>query len=126
MNPKLERKPFVACLIGLVVTATDRELIDDAATLLAGGHTHQQLMRRFDRQWLINPGSVGMTFSRTRTDRSGSVPPWTEYAVVTVENGAIDVSLRAVPLDLERVRAQAPADFPYRDDWLAEWADPDS
>ena len=36
MNPKLERKPFVACLIGLVVTATDRELIDDAATLLAG------------------------------------------------------------------------------------------
>jgi type III secretion protein HrpB1 len=36
MNPKLERKPFVACLIGLVVLATDRELLDDAATLLAG------------------------------------------------------------------------------------------
>jgi type III secretion protein HrpB1 len=36
MNPKLERKPFVACLIGLVVMATDRELLDDAAALLSG------------------------------------------------------------------------------------------
>ena len=36
MNPKLERKPFVASLIGLVVAATDRELTDDAAALLAG------------------------------------------------------------------------------------------
>lgn len=36
MNPKLERKSFVACLIGMVVMATERELTDDAATLLAG------------------------------------------------------------------------------------------
>jgi type III secretion protein HrpB1 len=36
MNPKLERKSFVACLIGLVVLATDRELTDDAAALLNG------------------------------------------------------------------------------------------
>jgi type III secretion protein HrpB1 len=36
MNPKLERKSFVACLIGLVVLATDRDLTDDAAALLGG------------------------------------------------------------------------------------------
>jgi len=36
MNPKLERKSFVACLIGMVVMATDRELIDDASALLGG------------------------------------------------------------------------------------------
>ncbi|MCO5220415.1 MAG: metallophosphatase family protein [Thermomicrobiales bacterium] len=94
------------------------------ATLLAGGHTHTQLMRRFGEQWLINPGSVGMTFCRTRIDRPNSAPPWAEYAIVTVEHGAIDVSLRAVPLDLARVRAQAPADMPFRDEWLMDWADP--
>src|SRR5215218_2757763 len=32
-----------------------REAIDGStATLLAGGHTHHQLLRRFDGQWLIN------------------------------------------------------------------------
>lgn len=91
------------------------------ATLLAGGHTHNQLMRRFGEQWLINPGSVGMTFRRTRVDRPTASPPWAEYAVVTVEDGAIDVSLKAVPLDRASVRAQASADFPGRDEWLEDW-----
>lgn len=107
---------------------TPEDLIDaiegSTATLLAGGHTHNQLMRRFDRQWLINPGSVGATSRRTRVDHPTGAPPWAEYGVVTVEHGAIDVSLKAIPLDLEAVRAQAPADFPYRDGWLAEWAGP--
>ena len=99
-----------------------REAIDGStATLLAGGHTHHQLLRRFDRQWLINPGSVGMTHRQTRVDRPTGAPPWAEYGIVTVQNGAIDVSLRAVPLDLERVRAQAPVGMPHRDDFLSAW-----
>ena len=88
-----------------------REAIDGStATLLAGGHTHHQLLRRFDGQWLINPGSVGLTHRQTQVDQPTGAPPWAEYGIVTVENGAIDVSLRAIPLDLERVRAQAPRD----------------
>jgi predicted phosphodiesterase len=101
-----------------------REAIDGStATLLAGGHTHHQLLRRFDGQWLINPGSVGMTHRRTQVDRPTLTPPWAEYAVVTVEDGAIDVSLRAIPIDLERWRAQGSA-MPHRDDWLSEWPMP--
>jgi hypothetical protein len=101
------------------------EAIDGStATLLAGGHTHHQLLRRFDRQWLINPGSVGMTHRLTRVDRETTTPPWAEYGVVTVENGAIDVSLRAVPLDVDAVRAQAPESMPHRDDFLAFWSAP--
>jgi predicted phosphodiesterase len=99
-----------------------REAIDGStATLLAGGHTHHQLLRRFDGQWLINPGSVGLTFRQTRIDRATGAPPWAEYGVVTVENGAIDVSLRAVPLDLDRVLAQVPDDMPHKDDWRSIW-----
>jgi type III secretion protein HrpB1 len=36
MNPKLDRKEFVARLIGLVSKAIDHELPDDAAAVLAG------------------------------------------------------------------------------------------
>jgi putative phosphoesterase len=99
------------------------EAIDGStATLLAGGHTHNQLMRRFDRQWLINPGSVGMTHRLTRVDRETTTPPWAEYGIVTVEHGAIDVSLRAIPLDIQAVKAQVPASMPHRDDFLAYWS----
>jgi putative phosphoesterase len=99
-----------------------REAIDGStATLLAGGHTHHQLLRRFDGQWLINPGSVGMTHRQTRVDGPTDAPPWAEYGIVTVQDGAIDVSLRAVPLDLERVRAQAIDAMPHRDDFLSVW-----
>lgn len=99
-----------------------REAIDGAtATLLAGGHTHHQLLRRFDGQWLINPGSVGLTHRQARLDRPSGTPPWAEYGVVTVENGAIDVSLRAIPVELARVREQAPEDMPHREDWLSIW-----
>ena len=100
-----------------------RAAIDGStATLLAGGHTHHQLLRRFGGQWLINPGSVGLTHRPTKVDSSTGSPPWAEYGIVTVEAGAIDVSLRAIPLELERVRAQAPASLPHREDWLSGWA----
>ncbi len=92
------------------------------ATLLAGGHTHHQLLRRFGGQWLINPGSVGMTHRPTQVDHPTGSPPWAEYGIATVEAGAVDVSLRASPLDLERVRAQAPASMPHRENWLSRWA----
>ena len=64
-----------------------------------------------------------MTHRRTRVDRPNLAPPWAEYAIVSVEDGAIDVSLRAIPVDLERWRAQGQS-MPYRDDWLSEWPMP--
>jgi hypothetical protein len=54
-------------------------------------------------------------------DGPTDAPPWAEYGIVTVQDGAIDVSLRAVPLDLERVRAQAIDAMPHRDDFLSVW-----
>lgn len=110
----------------IIDATTDLDELRDAigessATLLAGGHTHHQLLRRFDGQWLINPGSVGLTHRRTQVDHPTRRPPWAEYALVSVMRGAIDVSLRAVPLDLEAMRAQVPETMPHRNDWLTGW-----
>ena len=65
------------------------------AALLAGGHTHLQWTRRIGDALFVNPGSVGLSYDR-HTD-----PPVTrslaEWALVTVQDGAVTVEFRQVP-----------------------------
>ena len=80
-----------------------REAIDGStATLLAGGHTHQLLLRRAMAHQSGQRGFDAPFHSGRPSDGS---PPWAEYGIVSVEDGAIDAS--RCSLDLERVRAQA-------------------
>lgn len=91
-------------------------------TLLAGGHTHAQLLRRTGGQWLINPGSVGLTFHQTVTGPRRGDPPWAEYALVDCRNGRIEVRLRAVPFDLQELEAvTAASGMPEAVWWMAGW-----
>jgi predicted phosphodiesterase len=63
--------------------------------LLAGGHTHLQWTRRIGDPIFVNPGSVGLSYDR-HTD-----PPvirsLAEWALVTVQDGAVAVEFRQVP-----------------------------
>jgi putative phosphoesterase len=65
------------------------------AALLAGGHTHLQWTRRIGDALFVNPGSVGLSWDR-HTD-----PPvlrsLAEWALVTVQDGAVAVEFRQVP-----------------------------
>jgi predicted phosphodiesterase len=64
------------------------------AALLAGGHTHLQWTRRIGDALFVNPGSVGLSYDR-HTD-----PPvlrsLADWALVTVQNGAVAVEFRQV------------------------------
>jgi putative phosphoesterase len=64
------------------------------AALLAGGHTHLQWARPIGDALYVNPGSVGLSWDR-HTD-----PPVTralaEWALVTVQDGAVGVEFRQV------------------------------
>ena len=90
------------------------------AALLAGGHTHLQWTRRIVDALFVNPGSVGLSYDR-HTD-----PPvlraLAEWALVTVEDGAIGVEFRQVPYAVDDVLAAARrSGRPYADEWAAEW-----
>jgi len=65
------------------------------AALMAGGHTHLQWTRQIGDALYVNPGSVGLSW-----DRSAD-PPVTralaEWALVTVQDGAVAVEFRQVP-----------------------------
>ncbi len=95
---------------------------DYRAAIMAGGHTHTQMLRRFQQSILINPGSVGMPIQR---DPSGKVhrPPFSEYAIVSAEGDhLLGVEFRRVPLDVDAVVRAIRASGLARGEELAkEW-----
>jgi predicted phosphodiesterase len=95
---------------------------DGDAVLLAGGHTHLQWTREIGGALYVNPGSVGISYDRHGDELA--LRPLAEWALVTVENGAVGVEFRQVPYSVDDVRAAvAHSGRPYADEWAARWSD---
>lgn len=69
-------------------------LLDREGRLALGGHIHRQFDRDLGHWRAINVGSVGMPF-----DVRGQAG----WAMLTFENGTVEVELRRVPFDVEAV-----------------------
>jgi predicted phosphodiesterase len=94
-----------------------------SATVLAGGHTHVQMLRQHRGMLLVNPGSVGMPFREYVGGREPELMAHAEYAIVEAEGGEVGVSLRRVPLDRGALRrAAAESDNPMRGALVAQYA----
>lgn len=95
------------------------------AAVMAGGHTHVQMLRRNKNLLIVNAGSVGLPFDRYLPNATEKrVLPWAEYTIITWSNGALNVDFRHVPIDFEAVKqATANSDNPY--DWMHCWFIPD-
>ncbi len=135
LKVKLEGDNTLLCFHGsprrhtdnILATTPAQELNDmlagRRATVMAGGHTHVQMMRQYMGALLVNAGSVGMPFEQMPFgERGPRVMPWAEYAVVTSENKAISVDLRRVPVDINAIKqAGVDARMPETSDWLHNW-----
>jgi len=100
----------------------ERMLSDCQATVVAGGHTHTQMLRRFREMTVINPGSVGLAIERS--SRTGEVisPPRAEYAVVGLEKGELWIEFRRVPYDVgELIRAARESGMVHAEWWINHW-----
>ena len=93
------------------------------ATIMAGGHTHIQMMRQHKGILIVNAGSVGMPFEEMPFNGPGpAVMPWAEYAIASAENGVAAVELRRVMVDLKKVtQAALDSRMPEPTDWLSNW-----
>ena len=93
------------------------------ATVLAGGHTHVQMLRQHMGALIVNAGSVGMPFEQMPfSDRGPRVMPWIEYAIITSENNTISVDLRRIPVNMKAIKQAAiDARMPETSDWLHNW-----
>src|ERR1700730_9462465 len=72
-------------------------------SVMGGGHTHIQIIRRYQDAHLINVGSLGLPGVNTG---SPDLPVnrwvrWAEYGVLSVEQGRLSIDLRQTPLDLD-------------------------
>lgn len=79
------------------------------ATVMAGGHTHIQMLRQHREILIVNPGSVGLPFREYVQGGPPTVLAHAEYAIVSAEPGALGVELRRVSLSREALRKAAAA-----------------
>ena len=88
------------------------------ATVLAGGHTHQPMIRRYEGKLIVNPGSVGLPYVQVGEDEYN--PPWAEYAILHSGDGHFGVELRRVDVVVTAVQAAILASGLPHKEWLAE------
>jgi predicted phosphodiesterase len=77
------------------------------ATLMAGGHTHTQQLRRCQDNWYVNAGSVGYAYDWRQSPENFHADPWAEYAIITSEGEQFSVEFRHMLFDVDRMLAVA-------------------
>src|SRR5574341_838757 len=113
----------------LIVPTTPRDELDAKlgnyrATVLAGGHSHVNMIRPHRGMLVVNPGSVGMPFEQPPSGGRSYLLPWAEYGILTCEDGLLSVDLRRVYYDRDSIK-QAARDNPnpYLRHWLDDWVE---
>jgi putative phosphoesterase len=103
----------------------DEWFIETDAQVLVGGHTHVQLFRRHRNAIILNTGSIGLARDLDQSTETMVDPSRTEYALLTDENGSLDVELCQTHVDVETVREAArKSDMPHADWWAKGWPAP--
>jgi predicted phosphodiesterase len=101
----------------------DEMLSGHRATVMAGGHTHIQMMRQHRGVMIVNPGSVGLPFKEYVAGRAPTLLDHAEYAIVDGKGGTVEVELHRVPVDKRAMAAAiAATDNPLREGLLHEYA----
>jgi putative phosphoesterase len=87
------------------------------ADVLAGGFTHEPMVRRHGGTVVVNPGSVGRPYGYRG---GGTVAPgYAEYAVVSGDSGSLRAEVRRTPVPEAAVAAAvADSGMPAADWWL--------
>lgn len=101
-------------------------LAGSAATVMVGGHTHIQMLRRYEDTFLINVGSVGLPGVNAGSPElpSNHHVHWAEYGVLSIEAGRLSIDLRRTPLDMTVVlKAGACSGMPHVAWWMQKWED---
>jgi putative phosphoesterase len=113
---------------GTIVSITPAEelekyLAGGTIRIMAGGHTHNQMMRQHRSVIFVNPGSVGCPFlQQPEKAMVPTVLPWAEYAIITLTGGNISIDLRRISFNLDLFRDILNAsDLPVKNWWLQQY-----
>ena len=99
-------------------------LADSTATVMVGGHTHIQMLRRYEESCLVNVGSVGLPGVNAGSPElpNNHDVHWAEYGLLSLDAGRLSIDLRRLPLDMAAVlHAGAHSSMPHREWWMQKW-----
>lgn len=108
----------------------DAIFADHTATVVIGGHTHTQLVRRHRDMLVVNPGSVGAPIAFNRGASKAHYPAWAEFGVLEIgesrQGSTLQVELHRTPIDLDALIAEANISarergMPHLAWYLAHW-----
>jgi putative phosphoesterase len=84
----------------------DEMLNGKTAVVLAGGHTHIQMLRQHKGMLIVNPGSLGQPFREYANGGPPVILAHAEYAIIDVRKNGVSVDLRRLPLDPKELASQ--------------------
>ncbi len=90
------------------------------ATVMAGGHTHLQMLRQHRGSLVVNVGSVGMPFKEYVGGGRPTILAHAEYAVVEQTDGVVSIALHRVPVDRSALQDSVAASANPLRQWLAQ------
>ncbi len=113
----------------LTTTTPDNEveqmLEGFSASILVGGHTHIQMLRRYKDSFIVNVGSVGLPAVNAGSPAlaKNRKVHWAEYGVIEVQNGRLSIDLRRTPLDVSALFQEAEhSGMPHLEWWKQKWS----
>jgi predicted phosphodiesterase len=87
----------------------DTLLGPERTTVMAGGHTHIQMLRQHHGTLVVNPGSVGAPFQEYPTSSQPVILPHAEYATVEARGEDVSVTLHRLNLEASKLALAAAA-----------------
>jgi putative phosphoesterase len=92
------------------------------ADIMAGGHTHIQMIRQHRGRILLNPGSVGLPFKEHVTGQPATFMAHAEYATIDVVGDKISLATHRIALDKDLLlETIARTDNPLREVLLGHY-----
>jgi hypothetical protein len=112
----------------IVQSTTPNEDLDvyfkgQEANIFIGGHSHLQMVRRYDNKLVLNSGSVGNAFKFAYVrGKPVHLLPWAEYMLISQSGNSLGVDARRVYFDIdELVRQVKQSQVPCADWWLRQY-----
>jgi predicted phosphodiesterase len=91
--------------------------------IMTGGHTHMQQVRRLDKTFFFNPGSIGLAYNRHQPGEGVKADAWAEYAILSHKDETLSLEFRRVPLDPnDYVHIILSSGIPYAEDIAARYS----
>ena len=108
-------------------TTSDKDLQSyfesQQARIFIGGHSHIQMVRRYDSKLILNAGSIGNVFKFAYSPgKPVDLLPWAEYMIIEQNDGLLNISARRVDFNtdelIEKVKASG---LPCTSWWLSQY-----